>query len=349
MRCAIEPGLAARPDAAALLAPASEDLFASRLWFDTLSRHAAPAGLSPAYVLADAPAPAMLLPVWRDARGIVSGLTSPYTLGFRPLLRAASDARATGAAFARSCRLRPPVRLDALDPDLPWLPEFTAGLREGGLLAQRYDHFGNWYEPVAGFAFADYLASRPGALRSTIRRKLKLAEKSTRFALIRDGAGLEQGIAAFEAVYAKSWKEAEPFPSFNAGFMRALAGAGLLRLGLLYADELPVAGQYWTVSGEAAVLHKLAHDETALALSPGTVLTALMIRSVLEEDKVLELDFGRGDDPYKQNWVSRRRQRIGLSLIDPRHPRGLAELAITRLGAARRRLRPLLNKRTEPA
>ncbi len=333
---------AALPDEAlALLAPAACDLFASRLWFDTVSRYASPPGLIARFAQIGA---AALLPVWCDAKGIVSGLSSPYTLEFRPLLGAYAKighAEAAGAAFAKLCRFRPPIRLDALDPALPWLGAFIAGLRQGGLVAQRYDHFGNWFEPVSGLSFDAYLKNRPGALRSTIRRKLKAAAPATRFELIRGAGVLEQGIAAFSSVYAKSWKDAEPFPSFNAAFMRALADAGLLRLGVLHAGGAPIAAQYWTVSGQRAVVHKLAHDEAALALSPGTVLTALMIRALLEEDKIVELDFGRGDDPYKQSWTGQRRQRIGLNIIDPRHPRGLAELAKAPLGMMRRRFRPL--------
>jgi hypothetical protein len=338
------------PEAAlALLPPAARDLFASRLWFETIRDHAAPGGVAARYALIGEADPAMLLPVWCDARGVTAGLASPYTLEFRPVLAPGAEASVAGAAFAGSCRRRPPVRLDALDPALPWLDGFIAGVRHGGLVVRRFEHFGNWFEPVAGLSFDGYLKSRPGALRSTIRRKLKAAANSARFDLIRDSAGLEAGIAAFEAVYAKSWKEPEPFPSFNAAFMRALVKPGLLRLGVLYAAGTPIAAQYWTVSGGSAVLHKLAHDEAALALSPGTVLTALMIRAVLEEDKVVELDFGRGDDPYKQDWVGQRRQRVGLVLIDPRHPRGLAELARTRLGVARRRLRRLMTKQTGPS
>ena len=342
--CAIVEPDALAETAASLLASPSEDLFASRLWFETLGRFAAPGGARAGYAVAGGGRPMMLLPVWHGGSGAVSGLTSFYTIAFRPLFAPGTDIGAAGAAFARLCRRRPPLRLDSLDPGLPALPAFVEGLRQGGLIVRNYDHFGNWFEPVGGASFADYLKSRPGPLRSTIRRKLKAAEGAARLAVIRGGADLEPGIAAFETVYAKSWKEPEPFPSFNAGFMRALAAQGLLRLGILYAGEVPAAAQYWTVSGGAAVLHKLAHDEASLALSPGTVLTAQMIRLVLEEDKVVELDFGRGDDPYKQNWVRQRRQRIGLNLIDPRHPRGLLALGETGLGAARRRLRAILGK-----
>ena len=134
----------------------------------------------------------------------------------------------------------------------------------------------------------------------------------------------------------RSWKPFEPFPHFDAALMQTTAAAGLLRLGVLRDPQgEPMAAQYWIVSGSLATLVKLAHDEAARAASPGTALTALMIRHLIEVDGIRGLDFGRGDDGYKQLWVAQRAQRIGLVLTDPWHPAGLLELA--RQAAARGR------------
>jgi CelD/BcsL family acetyltransferase involved in cellulose biosynthesis len=84
---------------------------------------------------------------------------------------------------------------------------------------------------------------------------------------------------------------------------------------------------------------KLAHDETFKAYSPGTVLTAWMIRHMIERERVSALDFGRGDDPYKQGWVAERRQRVGVLLINPCRPGGLIALARHGLGRIKARLR----------
>ncbi len=72
---------------------------------------------------------------------------------------------------------------------------------------------------------------------------------------------------------------------------------------------------------------KLAHDEAYKPLSPGTVLTAAVIRSLIEEDGVTSLDFGRGDDPYKRDWTGERRRRIGLLGLNPLRPVALRHLA----------------------
>ena len=60
-----------------------------------------------------------------------------------------------------------------------------------------------------------------------------------------------------------------------------------------------MAAQYWTVQDGVGTVLKLAYDEAWKAISPGTVLSAHMIRLLLAEG-VGELDYGRGDDAYKR-------------------------------------------------
>ena len=145
-------------------------------------------------------------------------------------------------------------------------------------------------------------------------------------------------MAAYEDVYARSWKVPEPFPAFNGVMMRHAAAAGALRLGILRAGGTAVAVQIWLVANGLATVVKLAHDEAYKSLSPGTVLAARMIALLIDGERVEELDFGRGDDAYKQLWTTRRRQRIGLVLADPRRPGGLLALARHGAGWVKRRL-----------
>lgn len=236
--------------------------------------------------------------------------------------------------------------LDTLDPALPLLGPLLAGLRAGGIRALRFDHVVNRHEALPpDITWETYLAARPPALRTTIRRKLSRAARDyVHEAIAAPGPALEAGIAAYEGVRAASWKPEEPFPAFDGALMRAAAEAGLLRFGLLRraADGAPVAAQYWVLDrgGARATVLKLSHIEAEKQASPGTALTALMIRALLERDGVRELDFGRGDDPYKRLWVGGARRRIGLVLADPLHPAGAAALLRQGLGALRRRLSP---------
>lgn len=327
-------------------APATEDFFASRLWCDLVLGHALPPEAGA--VLALCPPDGEALLTLRRDRGRLASLTTPYSLAWRPLFAAGADAsRQTlaGRSLARALRFTPPARLELLDPDAPGLAPFRAGLATGGIRSLAYDHVGNWYEQLGpATRWAAYLAARPPSLRATITRKLARATRDLRFDLLDSpGPALEAGIAAYEAVRAASWKPREPFPDFDAALLRRTAGAGVLRLGVLRqaADSKPVAAQYWVLDrgGTRATVLKLVHAEAARAASPGTVLTAMMIRHLLETG-VQELDFGRGDDDYKRLWVGSRRQRIGLVLADPLHPAGLLAIARQVAGGLRRGRQP---------
>jgi hypothetical protein len=323
-------------------AAAAHSFFLGRPWWRCMQQAGLPPGAVPRYVLCRlAGAPAALFPLLAAGNGAAtSGLTNPYSCLYQPLLApglAAPALVAVGAAFARFCRAGAAVRLDGLPADMAGLAPLLAGLRQGGVRPESFAAFGNWHACVAGLGWEAYLAARPGELRTTIGRKLRRGETMCR--IVADVAGLDAGIAAYDAVYARSWKQAEPYPDFTARMMRHAAEAGVLRLGLLLAGDVPIAAQIWIVANRQACVVKLAHDAAFKALSPGTVLTAQMIRHMLTHEAVDELDFGRGDDAYKALWVDRRRQRIGLLLLNWRRPHGLVLLARQSLARARARLR----------
>jgi CelD/BcsL family acetyltransferase involved in cellulose biosynthesis len=324
-------------DALSLLDSAG-NLFASRVWWDVVMSDAMPEDTAPAFMLCRCDGRAVaLVPMARRGRSLES-LTTPYTCRYAPLFPPGLDRAAQAAAmrgFATACRKGAVTRLDALPAGCDGLAALEAGARQAGLFVLRFDHFGNWHEDVAGLDWAGYLARRPGALRETIRRRLRRAEKlpAARFSLLSQPADMDEAAEVFEAVYARSWKEPEPFPRFNVALMRVMAAAGLLRFGAWWVGATPVAVQVWVQEHGHATVLKLAHDEAFKAHSPGTVLTALMLRHLLDQEHVTEIDFGRGDDDYKQGWAARRRQRIGLLLVNPLKPAGLATLL--RHGAGR--------------
>jgi hypothetical protein len=334
-------GQAALAECGVLLDQA-DSFFLTAAWWRSVLAACISTGGEARFVLATrAGRQAALFPMLALGRGLGS-LTNPYTCLYRPLLAPDLDAptlESLGVAFGAWCARWPVVRLEAL-PECDATGPLVAGISRAGLYCLRFDHFGNWHEPVAGLDWAGYLHARPGALRETIRRRLRDASRDgLDLEIITAPANIESGITAYEQVYAKSWKVPEPFPRFNPQMMRETAGLGALRLGILRLRGQPVAAQIWIVMQRRATVVKLAHDEAFKSLSPGTVLTALMIRHLLEQEDVAELDFGRGDDPYKRLWTSRRRQRIGLELVNPRRLTGAALLA--RHFLVRKVVRPL--------
>ncbi len=315
--CAVFGSAEDLPDIVAPLFTMAGTVFSSREWWRTVQSDAMADGAEARFLVCRTDGTVGMFPLLFSPASGLSAFTTPYTCEYAPLVGGPS----VFETFGRYCRGHGVVRLDAIPAEWPHWPALTAGLRAAGLVSRRFDHFGNWHEDVTGLGWSGYLAARPGALRETIRRRLRRAERmpDARFSVVTGSEGLDQAIGSFETVYASSWKDPEPFPTFNAALTRAAAGLGILRLGVWSIADTTVAAQFWIVDRGRATVLKLAHDEAYKALSPGTVLTALMLRHILGDETVYEIDFGRGDDPYKRGWASQRRQREGG--IDPQSAR----------------------------
>lgn len=305
--------------------------FATGLWWQVVLSHAMPVAAKASFIVVRSRGQAVAVAPMLQSAGRLDSLTTPYTCEYTPLFTPGLDQPTRIEAMATLCRLyrsRGITRLDALPAEWDGLPDLQAGSRIAGLRALRFDHFGNWHEDVAGETWDAYLLRRPGALRETIRRRLRKAEKlpQAMFEVLTRPEEMDRAAAAFETVYQLSWKEPEPYPTFNVALMRAMADHRLLRFGLWSIGPVAVAVQLWVLRAGHAIVLKLAHDEAYKAHSPGTVLTALMLRHLLDEEHVTQIDFGRGDDGYKQGWATQRRQRIGLLLANPWRLTGAAAL-----------------------
>lgn len=165
--------------------------------------------------------------------------------------------------------------------------------------------------PVRGRSFAEYWDTRPGPLRTTLKRKAKKVEVEV---LTRFDAGVW---ADYEAIYAASWKPAEDQPAMLRAFAESEGAAGRLRLGIARAEGLAVAAQCWTVENGIAYIHKLAHLESHKPLSAGTTLTAALFAHVIDTDRVTLVDFGTGDQSYKADWMEEVRPRFRIDCLDP--------------------------------
>jgi hypothetical protein len=198
-------------------------------------------------------------------------------------------------------------------------------LKNHGFLVECTPGVGTWYETTDGVSFTDYFADRPSQLRNTVRRKRHRIEKSggltARF--FADATGIDQAIADYQAIYAASWKQPEPFPDFIPGLIRLAARLGALRLGIYYLNGVPAAAQFWILWQGRAVIYKLAYDRQFAALSLGTLLTMEMMERVLTQDRPREISLGRGDDAFKRLWLPMRRESWGITAANPRTMRGL--------------------------
>jgi len=278
-----------------------------------------------------------------EAGSEVGALANFYTTLYAPLLEdeLVAEDLVPLVLSLRSAHRAPAYRFWPMDPASSAYRLLRDALHLAGLRPHEYFAFGNWYLQV-GSDWQDYLKGRSGQLRSTLKRMTKrLAADSGHLEIIRDEADVERGIAAYQAVYGASWKVPEPFVDFIPGLIRLCARRGWLRLGLAWIGDKPIAAQLWITHAGRSHIYKVAYDEAYKANAPGTLVTALLLQAAIEDDRVVEVDYLIGDDPYKKTWMSHRRERFGLVAYDPTTPRGLLGLARQLVGNAWRRLRAL--------
>ncbi len=320
-------GLAALFDAAA-----RDSFFALPGWYDLMASHGVPPATE-ARLYSDersGSASALVLQVVDgEGRRRLASLTNAYSVEHGILAAPEADLAAGIDAIVSAILDEFPrwdtIALDELDPRSPSFGAAIAALRGARLFVECVFHSGTWYEETAGMSFADYLAQRPSELRNTWRRKRRRLAAGGRLETVfyAKSAGIEPAIADYAAIYAQSWKPAEMYPDFIPALIRLTAAEGALRLAISSLDGIPAAAQLWIVWNGRAVIYKLAHDKRFDDLSLGTLLTMEMVERVLAEDRPYEINFGRGDDPYKKLWLPRRRERWGITAANPRTRRGL--------------------------
>jgi len=308
-----DPRLAALLDGADAGSP-----FERGTWFALLAQHC---DLKPLLAVASDGNARAVLPLKQGADRL-EALGNWYSFTVKPLLTKDAMGPALLRAIAHDLKCRAwRVTLAPLPDEDGSALLLQEAFRSAGWQVRRKPCDVNHVLAVGGRSYAEYLAGRPGQVRTTLKRKAGKVE--VRLHRSFDAAAW----ADYEAVYAASWKPQEGSPAFLRAFAEAEGKAGRLRLAVAHAEGRPVAAQLWTVEGSTAFIHKLAHIEGAKPLSPGTTLSAALFEEVIDRDKVSLVDFGTGDDAYKRDWMESVRPRYRLDCLDPGNPRAWPHIA----------------------
>jgi len=284
--------------------------FARPDWFMRLEK----AGYQPFVALARDGDEAIALPL-TQGRGGLEALTNWYAFTWAPLTTRKAKRAKLLEALARALKTRAArIAMAKLPDEDGSATALEQAFRRAGWFVSREACDTNHVLEIGGRTFAEYLARRPGPLRTTLKRKARKVEIDIFQHFVIDNW------QAYEEVYCESWKPEEGDPPLLRAFAEAEGGAGRLRLGLASHDGQVVAAQFWTVENGTAYIHKLAHLESARPLSAGTSLTAALLEHVIDRDRVTLVDFGTGDDPYKRDWMEQSRPRYRLTCWKPGNP-----------------------------
>lgn len=175
----------------------------------------------------------------------------------------------------------------------------------------------NWICRLQGQSYQEYMAARPAQLRNTISRKKRKLEREHGYEIrLFTGEEVLHAMPDYYVVYNASWKQNEiKNAGFQDCFVEDFSRAGWSRLAILYIKGQPIAAQLWFVHHHKASIFRLAYDKAWRAYSTGSILTSFLMEYVIDTDRVDEIDFLTGNDAYKQDWMSERRERFLLSCV----------------------------------
>lgn len=299
------------------------DLFSSLGWYRLLHHHCFPDYtplIAEAHIGQGQAHKSLRLFLMRS--GIMHGhsLSNWYGFSFRPEISSAMNEQEKLAALSTiahglrrsTCQLV----MDNIPEEDDWADLIPRAFIHAGWITNVEKMDTNHILHVKGRTFDDYWASRPGQLRTTVRRKKKRYGIATRIETKFD----RNSWADYEQIYAKSWKPEEGSPAFLRELAKSESDHGHYRLGLAFYHGEPVAAQFWTIRGNVGYIHKLAHDPEIAMASPGTLLSAAMFQHVIDRDGVELVDFGTGNDHYKKDWMNDSRARFHISAYYPHNP-----------------------------
>jgi len=298
---------------------AQEYGFLRPAWYGMLARHCF-AGAAVHMARAQTGNSRVILPlVDQDDR--ISSLSNYYSFAYGPMFEGTPTMRERQAMLIRIAadlkKSRHRVSLYPLIEDGSGMAdELRRAFAKAGWIAVLTDQNSNHVLNLRGRDFATYWEQRPGQLRSSVKRK----SKAERYHFeIKDHIS-DASWTNYCAIYASSWKNAEPWPEMIRAMAQEAAVRGALRLGFAYRkdDGRPVATQLWTKEGDTACIHKIAHDSSEDASSPGTLLSHHMFAHMIDAEKIAHIDYGTGGNSYKRDWMEHERPMLRLDCFDPR-------------------------------
>jgi len=208
------------------------------------------------------------------------------------------------------------LTLAPIDDDDDKLKQLQNAMKKAELNCYRNHKSYNWFYSTQGQSFAEYMSERPSKVRNTVLRKQrKLSrEHDYKIELFID-ENIEQALNRYHSLYKLSWKANEQNEALVKNVVKHFAKRGWPRLAILTIDDKPIAAQLWFVVEGKASIFRLVYDQSWKDYSPGSILMTYLLEYVIDTDKVTEIDFLSGNDKYKQDWMSQRRERSALVCV----------------------------------
>jgi len=275
----------------------------------------------------------MLYCITKNKKTLIS-LTNYYSMEYSPVLLT-SNIKANEVVHAIISYIaneRPrwrSIKFRLLLNDSLGYESLTKNLRLSGFYVHTYFQYENMYYAPATKSFEEYYQERPSKLKNTIKRKEKILYKSYKVNIIhytKPDEDLPKAISDYTHIYNNSWKKPEPYLNFIPSLVNKTAELGILRMGILYIDDKPIAAQLWITTSSKALIYKLSYTEEFKKLSAGSILSSNLFKLCMNKDNVDEIDYGVGSENYKKDWMNNVRELWGIEAYNKQTLRGLSNI-----------------------
>jgi CelD/BcsL family acetyltransferase involved in cellulose biosynthesis len=241
------------------------------------------------------------------------------------------------------------IELRDILADSPTIAILESLAAKGGLGLRRQLRSVAPYLVIRG-SWEDYLASRSGNFRSSLRRRLKSAADPKSELAISVTTSPDSGaiVEVLADVERKSWKAQEGNlklttlvgREFYERYFVAFAAQGLLRIWTAAVQGAVVAYLVLFVHKGKCYYYNGAYDEGSANLSPGTVLHAMAIQDAFRME-LAEYDFLSGEESFKDRWSTGRREIHHFAIFSGRYVSVAAVSVLVSLRWAFRRSKAL--------
>lgn len=209
------------------------------------------------------------------------------------------------------------LTLEPISSEDEKLNKLQEAMETFGLRVYRNHKAHNWFLQVENNQnFAEYMAERPSKVRNTVLRKQRKLKRAYDYQIqLFTNNHIENALNKYHEIYSVSWKANEQYEDLVKDVVKQFANRAWPRLAILTVEDKPIAAQLWFVTEGKASIFRLVYDETWKDYSPGSILMAYLLEHVIDKDKVKEIDFLSGNDAYKKDWMSHRRERQTLVFV----------------------------------
>jgi CelD/BcsL family acetyltransferase involved in cellulose biosynthesis len=224
------------------------------------------------------------------------------------------DSDAVAAAIAESLTTRfddwDRIDLSAVDADDTSIERLLACLEERDCLVSRQPADACWALELPA-TWDEYLAEISKSHRKQLRQLERRVLETNRVQWHRaqSAAEFEQAWQVLVDLHQRRRRSlGEPgcfasrvFHEFHHEVANRLLDRGQLRVSWMELDGSPAAAEYHVADAKATYAYQGGVDPDRLAEEPGRLSTILCLRAAIEEGHT-QIDFLRGDEPYKAHW-----------------------------------------------